>query len=68
MRPLQMILPHDANWLEAGGEWMFGRAELPPVAATQVGKPPERKPTDPLRDSALVIKSPVAVKIELPAR
>src|SRR5439155_2183101 len=57
LRPLQMLLPRDANWLEVGGPWMFGDAAEPPAESGKVSKPPERKPTDPLRESALVIKS-----------
>ena len=66
LRPLQMILPRSANWLEVGGDWMFGRAKEPPPEASQVGKPPARSATDPLRETALVIKTPVAIKIEVP--
>ena len=66
LRPLQMILPRTANWLEVGGDWMFGKAKEPPPEAAQVGKPPARSASDPLRETALVIKTPVAIKIEVP--
>src|SRR3954447_15038784 len=67
LRSLEMILPNGADWLAAGGEWMFGRSkELPPEAGL-VGRPPPRSATDPLRDSALVIKTPLPIspKIEV---
>jgi phthalate 4,5-dioxygenase oxygenase subunit len=62
LRSLEMILPRGADWLEAGKEWMLGKTKVPPPQASLVAQPPPRSPNDPLRDSALVIRTPVAVK------
>jgi hypothetical protein len=68
LRSLEMILPNGADWLAAGGEWMFGRSkELPPEAGL-VGQPPARSATDPLRDSALVIKTPLPISQKIEVR
>ena len=66
LRSLEMILPQGADWLEVGGEWMFGRSKEPPPEAKLVGQPPPRSVMDPLRETALVIKTPTALmpKIE----
>ena len=60
LRSLEMILPNGADWLEAGKEWMLGRAKVPPPEAAKVAAPPPRSPNDPLRDTALVIGAPVS--------
>jgi len=65
LRSLEMLLPRGADWLEVGGEWMFGRSVEPPMEAGLVGKPPARQVTDPLRDSALVIKTPLPVPVKV---
>ena len=67
LRSLEMLLPNGADWLAAGGEWMFGRSKEPPPEAGLVGRPPPRSVSDPLRESALVIKTPlpIATKIEV---
>jgi hypothetical protein len=61
LRSLEMLLPNGADWIEIGGPWMFGQAEVPPPEAGLVGRPPPRLVTDPLRDSALVIKTPLPI-------
>jgi len=68
LRSLEMILPRGADWLEAGREWILGRSKVPPPEAGLVAKPPTRSVTDPLRDSALVIKTPLALKPEIETR
>jgi phenylpropionate dioxygenase-like ring-hydroxylating dioxygenase large terminal subunit len=61
LRSLEMILPNGADWLEAGADWMLGRStELPPEAGL-VGRP-QRNINDPLRETALVIKTPLPIK------
>jgi hypothetical protein len=68
LRSLEMILPRGADWLDAGKEWMLGRSKVPPPEAGLVAKPPPRSATDPLRDTALVIKTPLAIKAEIENR
>jgi hypothetical protein len=68
LRSLEMLLPRGADWLEVGREWMFGRSKQPPPEAGLVRKPPPRQVSDPLRDSALVIKTPLPLKPEIEAR
>jgi phenylpropionate dioxygenase-like ring-hydroxylating dioxygenase large terminal subunit len=44
LRALQMILSRDRDWIEVGGDWMFGRSKEPPEEAKLVS----RAPRDPL--------------------
>ena len=67
LRSLEMILPRGADWWQVGSEWMHGRAEAPPPEGALVGQAPPRSPTDPLRESALVIKTPIALKPQIEA-
>jgi nitrite reductase/ring-hydroxylating ferredoxin subunit len=41
LRALQMILPKDRDWMEVGGDWIFGRASEPPVESQFVNRPAE---------------------------
>jgi hypothetical protein len=44
LRALQMILSRDRDWIEVGGDWMFGRSKEPPEESKLVS----RAPRDPL--------------------
>jgi phenylpropionate dioxygenase-like ring-hydroxylating dioxygenase large terminal subunit len=44
LRALQMILSRDKDWIEVGGDWMFGRSKEPPAEACLVS----RTPRDPI--------------------
>jgi nitrite reductase/ring-hydroxylating ferredoxin subunit len=46
LRALQMILSRDQDWVEVGGDWMFGRSKEPPAESRTVTAPPQRTVTE----------------------
>lgn len=54
LRALQMILSRDKDWIDVGGDWMFGRSKEPPRESILVGQP-ARSVTEPLIPTALTV-------------
>ena len=48
LRALQMILSRDKDWIDIGGDWMFGRSKEPPAEAQLVSRTPRDSNTRPI--------------------
>ena len=54
LRALQMILSRDKDWIDVGGDWMFGISKEPPRESILVGQP-ARSLDAPLIPTALTV-------------